>query len=125
MGVDVCNLPDRDRSIHASWWQWRPTVELLRSLGLFDNERLDALSDGYGEFDEEETNCIAAALEQHILPRFKPGERVLLDGSATEVPDDGTFHREPEHQHLNYSADYDWLVDFLEFCKKSKGLYIC
>ncbi len=125
MGVDIDDLRDRGRSIHANWWQWRPTVELIRSLGLFDGERLDHLSDGCGEFTEAEARELAAALERRVLPGLQPGERVLLDGAVTQEPDDGTFHRAPQEQHRNYSAGYDWLVRFVAFCKESGGLYVC
>lgn len=125
MGVDIDDLRNRSRSIHANWWQWRPTVELIRSLGLFDGQRLDHMSEGFGEFTEAEAQQIADALERRVLPELRPGERVVLGGAVTAEPDDGTFHRAPAEQHRNYSADYDWLVRFVTFCKDSGGLYVC
>ncbi len=125
MGIDISDLRDRSRSIHANWWQWRPTVELIRSLGLFDGERLDHLSDGFGEFTEAEARQLAVVLEHQMLRGLQQGERVLLDGAVTAEPDDGAFHRGPEEQHRNYSADYDWLVRFVAFCRESAGLYVC
>jgi hypothetical protein len=124
VGVDISDLRDRSRSLHANWWQWRPTVELIRTLGLFDGERLDHLSNGLGEFTEAEARQLAVTLEQQLLPTLRPGQRVLLDRAVTDVPDDGTFHRAPEEQHRNYSADYDWLVRFVAFCKESGGVYM-
>lgn len=125
MGVDIDDLRDRSRSIHTNWWQWRPTVELIRSLGLFDDERLDVVVEGIGEFNQEETHRIAELLELNVLPRVQANEQVLIDGSVTDVPDDGTFHREQEQQHRNYRANRDWLVEFIAFCKSSNGIYIC
>ncbi len=124
MGVDVVDLHDRSRSIHASWWQWRPTAELIRSLGLFDGKRLDHLSDGFGEFTQDEAQQMADALERQVLPGLQPNQRILLDGTATAEPDDGTFYRVSEEQRRNYSADYDWLVRFVAFCKEAGGVYI-
>jgi hypothetical protein len=125
LGVDIGDLRDRSRTLHASWWQWRPAVVLIRSLGLFDGERLDNLTNGFGEFTSAEARQLASALEERVLPGLQPGERVLLDGTVTSEPDVGTFHRTTAEQHRNYSTDYDWLVAFIVFCKDSDGLYVC
>jgi len=124
VGVDVSDLRNRSRALHANWWQWRPTVEVIRSLDLFDGERLDQLSDGFGEFTETEARQLAAEIEGRVLSRLQPDERILLDGTVTAVPDDSTFHRVPEEQHRNYSADYDWLIRFVAFCRESAGVYV-
>jgi hypothetical protein len=125
MGVDIDDLRDRNRSIHSSWWSWRTTVELVRTLRIFDNQRLDMLSDGFGEFTEAEAKQLAQGLEREILPGLKQNQRVLLNGTVTESPDEGTFYREPNEQHENYSVQYEWLVKFVEFSKASGGLYVC
>jgi hypothetical protein len=125
MGVEIKDLRDPNRSIHANWWQWRPTVELIRSVGLFDDERVGLLSDGFGEFTESETRQFVAALEQQRLPSIQSGQRFLLDRALTEKPEDGMFYRAPEEQHKNYSVDNSWLVQFIDFCTGSGGLYVC
>jgi hypothetical protein len=125
MGVVISHLYDREQVLFASWWQWRPTVELIRSLGLFDDDRLDLLSDGIGELDATESKLIESHFEQHILPRIRTSQRFLLSGSITDDPDDGVFYRNPEEQHKNYSVDRAWLIKFMEFCSNSNGLYIC
>jgi hypothetical protein len=125
VGVDISDLGDRSRAVHANWWQWRPTVELIGSLGLFDDERLDHLSDGFGEFTQSEARQLAAALKRQVLPALKPSEQILIDGAVTADADDGTFHRAPGEQHRNYSADHEWLVRFIAFCEESDGLYVC
>lgn len=124
MGVSIDDLRDRNRSVRCNWWNWRPTVELIRSLRLFDDHRLDMLSDGFGELTEAEAKQLAEGLERHVLPGLRPGQRVLLNGIVTEMPDDGTFYRDIAEQHKNYSAHYEWLVKFTEFCKESGGLYV-
>src|SRR5690242_3019869 len=98
MGVVISYLHDREQVLFASWWQWRPTVELIRSLGLFDDDRLDLLSDGIGEFDATESVLIASHFAQHILPSIQTSQRFLLSGSITDDPDDGVFYRKPEEQ---------------------------
>jgi hypothetical protein len=125
MGVHIDDLANKQRSIRANWWQWRPTVEILRSFGLFDTERLDTLSNGIGQFSPDELQAIVCKLEMYVATQLRSGTHVLLDGTVTTAPDRGTFYRDPEEQHLNYSADYDWLIEFIAFCKQSSGIYVC
>jgi len=125
VGVDIDDLRDRNRTIHANSWQWGSTVELIRSLGIFDGERLDHLSNGFGEFSAEEARRLGVALEQYLTPDLRSGERVHPDGTVTAEPDDYTFHRAPKEQFRDYFAHHDWLVAFIVFCKQSNGLYVC
>jgi hypothetical protein len=125
VGVDINDLADRRRSIHASAWQWRPTVEVIRSLGLFDSERLDRLSKGIGEFNGEETRQLAQKLENEVLAHLRPGQRILYSGKITDEPDGGTFYRRPEELESNYSVDQEWLARFVGFCKScQEGIYV-
>ena len=40
MGVLLQDLACEDRYERCNWWNWRPTIEILRSAGLFSDERL-------------------------------------------------------------------------------------
>jgi hypothetical protein len=124
MGVFITDSTNDERYLKRNWWSWRPTVEAIRSLHLFEDERLNVMSDGYGSFSENECKLIADELEQKVLPKLKPDERMKLDGSVTDVPDDGTFYREPEEQDKNYSVNRDLLAEFIVFCRESKGVII-
>lgn len=124
MSVHVEDLRDRSRGEQFNWWTWRPIVELIGTLGLFDKRRLEIASDGFGEFTADEARQIAAGLEERVLTRLHPDERVRLDGTATSEPDDGTFHRTDDTMHLNYSVHHEDLVRFIEFCKRADGLYV-
>lgn len=124
MGVHVDDLQDRSRGIRFSWWAWRPIVELIGSLELFDERRLENASNGFGKFTADEARQIAAGLEERVLPRLHPDQRVRMDGTATSEPDDGTLYRTEDTMHLNYSVPYEYLVRFVEFCKAADGLYV-
>jgi hypothetical protein len=99
-----------------------PIVRLIGSLEQFDQRRPQIVGDGFGDFTADEARWIAAGLEEHVLPRLRPDERVRLDGTATDEPDDGTFHRTDDTTHLNYSVRYEDLVRLIEFCKTADGL---
>ena len=124
MGVHVDDLRDHSRGIRFNWWTWRPIVRLTGSLELFDERRLQNTEDGFGEFTPGEARQIAAGLEERVLPHLRPDERVRLDGTATDEPDDGTFHRTDATMHLNYSVRHGDLVRFIEFCKTADGVYV-
>src|SRR5262245_37216498 len=125
MGVILADLKREDRSENCNWWNWRPTIELLRQSGLFDAERLELMgSNACAEVSESEARAVAQFLEQQVLPALRPGERVMLDGSVTDVPDDGTFYREPAEQFKNYSASEEWLRRFAAFCRECNGFSV-
>lgn len=125
MGIHIDDLSNRDHSLRSNWWNWRATVEIIRSFNLFDDARLNDLSDGIGEFSPDETRTLIEYLDLYVTSQLALGARVLLDGTITEEPDDGTFYRSSSEQHLNYSADREWLTQFVAFCKKCEGIYIC
>jgi hypothetical protein len=125
MGVTLCDLGRDDRSEDCNWWNWRPTIELLRLSGLFDEERLELMGCNAGvEVSEAEARAVAQFLEERILPAVRPDQRLLLDGSVTDEPDDGTFHREAGRQHENYSAHGEWLRRFADFCRECGGFSV-
>src|SRR5262245_50186242 len=124
MGVHIHDLTDGNVFLRANWWRWRTTAELIRRLEYFSDDRFDLLSDGLGELTVDEARLAADHLKTHVLARLSQGERIRLDGVITDIPDDGTFYRKPEEQHLNYSVDREWLADFVEFCNHCHGFYV-
>jgi hypothetical protein len=125
MGVILADLKREDRAENCNWWNWRPTVELLRQSGLFDAERLELMRYNAGaRVSEGEARAVAQFLEDRVLPALRPGDRVMLDGSVTDVPDDGTLYREPAEQFKNYSANEAWLRRFAAFCRECGGFSV-
>jgi len=76
------------------------------------------------EVTKEEARSVALFLERKILPSLQPGERIMLDGTTTNVPDDGTFYREPSELFKNYGASDEWLRLFANFCQECNGFDI-
>jgi hypothetical protein len=56
MGVVIEDLRGGAARLTCSWGQWLPTIELIRSFELIENERLDLLAKGMGELAEEEAH---------------------------------------------------------------------
>ena len=121
MGVRVTDLGRADRSEKCDWWNWRPTVGLLRASGVLDDVQAVLLESGVGEVSEDQARAVVRFLEERVLPAVGPAGRVLLDGTVTDVPDDGTLHRDPADQARNYSADGGWLRRFAAVCRECRG----
>ena len=124
MGVRVIDLGREDRSERCDWWNWRPTVALLRASGLLDDVQLALLDMGVGEVGEDQARAVARFLDGRVLPAVGPTERVTLGGAVTAAPDDGTFHRDPAEQSKNYSADGEWLRRFAALCRECRGFSV-
>jgi hypothetical protein len=98
---------------------------LLRLSKLFDDVRLEMMGyNGCAEVSEAEARSVAQFLEERVLIAVRPGDRVLLDGQITDVPDDFRFYRQPAEHAKNYSATEGWLRTFATFCRKCGGFRV-
>lgn len=71
-----------------------------------------------------EAQAIASAIRSKILGGLRPNERIMIDGTLTTKPDDGTFFRKPEEMHKNYSTNAEVLEKLCKFCESSNGFII-
>lgn len=122
MGVIVFNAGNDDEHLACNWWNWRPTVELMRPTGVLSPEYFDLLSDGFGELGKEQCTIVVQYFEEHVFPGMQADARFLLSGEKTLDPDDYTFHREDFTK--NYSATAVWLKQFIDFMKRSEGISV-
>src|SRR3954466_11537677 len=106
MGFDITDLGNTERIVFVNFWNWHPTVELIRTAKLLDAGRLDGLHQQCCAtcVSREEARAIARHLRETVLPSVPSDARVLLDGTVTSAPDDGTFYRDPSDADRNYSA---------------------
>jgi hypothetical protein len=123
MGFDITDLANPERTVSVNFWNWRPTVEIIREAGLLDVQRLDGLHQQFSgtRITTDEARAIASHLRAIVLPSLTSGARVLIDGTSTTEPDDGTFHRDPSEVDRNYSASRSWLEMFATFCESCSG----
>jgi hypothetical protein len=125
MGIVLSPQKEDIESLYGSFWVWRPAVALLQDAGVIDLEGIGPIPESflYAEVDAEQAERIADYLDTFIQ-KLDDDERLLLDGSITDVPDTGEFYRDPAEQHKNYSAPKQWLVKFRDFCRSSGGFKI-
>jgi hypothetical protein len=112
-------------AVYCNGWNWRPTVELLRLSGLFDRERLEMMGyNGSTEVSEGEARAVARFMEENVLPALRPGDRLRLNGSITDVPGNGASCSKASELFKNYSETEEWLRRFVDFCKTCEGFRV-
>ena len=125
MGFIITDLADDKKGLSVNFWNWHPTVELVKSLGVVDPKRIELMHQQCvgTVVTQEEARSIAQGLRQGILAKLQAGERVRLDLSTTSTPDDGTMHRGADAD-KNYSATSEWLARFAQFCSECHGFQV-
>jgi hypothetical protein len=123
MGVMLRDVKTREFVFDVNFWHWRTIVEAVRSLKVIPDARVDGLHQqwtGTG-LSLEEARAVGGAIRTKLLPQFVDGERLLLDGSRTAEPDDGTFYRDRAELQRNYSTTRQVLERFVSCCETCNG----
>jgi len=126
MSFTLLDLGSKNFEFRANVWNWKPTLEIIKSFDIVDEGKLRQMSYNAtgAQFSDEEAQTIGEKIRDEILPKLEPNKRMFGDLSVTDAPDDGTFHSEGKEEWKNYSVSYDWLKDFSEFCLKSEGFQV-
>lgn len=126
MSFTLIDLGSEKYEFSANVWNWKPALEIIKSFDIVDEGKLRQMSYNAtgARFSDEEAATIGAKIRDQILPKLEPNKRIFADLSITDAPDDKTLYKDENEQWKNYSASYDWLKDFSEFCLKSKGFQV-
>ena len=126
MSFTLMDLGTENYEFRANVWNWKTALEIIKSFDVVSEGKLRQMTyNGTGaKLEREEAHTVAEKIRDVILPKLEPNKRMLMDLSITDKPDDGTLYRDEDEQWKNYSADYDWLKEFSEFCLKSKGFQV-
>lgn len=128
--VSFILIPKSGEDIKINAWNWRPTIALLRAANVITDalyERMGA--NGAGAIvDADLAAQIADFLQRHIQS-MNPGDRMRYDLSVTSVPKKPivfTPTTKPEDIDATeaYSATYEWLSRFKDFCRSSGGFEV-
>jgi hypothetical protein len=126
MSFTIIDLGSEAFELNVNLWTWKPTLEIIRSFNYADERILNQMANnGMGtKMSQEDANAIAEKLRDQILPKLHPNKRIFMDLSITDSKDDGTFHKDSDEQWKNYSASYEWIAEFTDFCLKCKGFQV-
>lgn len=126
MSFTLIDLGSENFEFRATVWNWKTVLEIVRSFDVVSEGKLRQLNyNATGvAISAEEAQEIAERIRDQILPRFGPGMRIFSDLSVTDKPDDGTIYKDEDEKWKNYSAEYEWLSEFTDFCFKSKGFQV-
>ncbi len=126
MSFTLMDLGSENFEFRANVWNWKTALEIIKSLDVISEGKIRQISyNATGtSVSDEEAKLIGEKIRDEILVKMGPGVRILSDLSITDKPDDGTLYRDADEQWKNYSADYEWLKEFTEFCFKSKGFQV-
>jgi hypothetical protein len=113
-------LVSANGDLKVSAWTWGPIHDVVASAGILPADRWEMTRYNCStELDEQQAATLADFLESSVLARLGAGERLLADGTVTDLPDDGTFHRDDLSR--NYSVRREMLVRIIDFLRAAKG----
>lgn len=119
--------PRQGGDLQVNAWNWRPTLELLRAENVIDSKTCELMgAQGCGgQADAEFCLRIAWVIEDK-LKSMRPGERIRADLTVTADPKKlAQFgSNEPVDAVNLYSATYEWLTTFKDFCDRCGGFRV-
>ncbi len=126
MSFTLIDLGSENFEFRASVWNWKTLLEIVRSMDVVSDGKVRDMSyNAAGTVvTVEEARQIGEKIRDEVLNGMKPGMRIFADLSVTDKPDDGTLYKDDDEKWKNYSADYEWLEEFTEFCFRSKGFQV-
>ncbi len=126
MSYILIDKSENNFEFNASVWNWKTVVEIIRSFDLLNSGIVRELSMNPSgvSISKEDAKTIGERIRAEILPKLEPNKRIYSNLTITDEIDDGVFHKDEDMQWKNYSAKYDWLSDFSDFCLQSSGFQI-
>ena len=126
MSFTLHDLGSENFEFNANVWTWKAALEIIKSLDIVSEGKIRQMSYNAtgAKVDVDDAHAIGDAIRKSILPKLSPEARMFADLRITDEPDDMTLHRDDDDQWKNYSVTRDWLIEFSEFCLRSKGFQI-
>jgi hypothetical protein len=126
MSFTLMDLGSENFELSANVWSWKPTLEIIKSLNIISEGKLRQMEYAATgvKIEIEDAHDIGRKIQEKILPELEPNKRMFMDLSITDTPDDRTIYRDEDEKWKSYSASYDWLKEFSDFCLKSKGFQV-
>lgn len=126
MSFTLLDLGSENYEFNANIWHWKAALEIIKSFDLLSSGQIRQMEyNATGvRIELEDAHLVGEKIQTQYLPKLAPNQRVLMDLSITDAPDDGTLYKNEDEQWKNYSVNGEWLKDFSDFCLKSKGFQV-
>lgn len=126
MSFTLIDLGSENFELSSNVWSWKPTLEIIKSLDIISEGKLRQMEYAATgvKIELEDAHDIGRKIQERILPKLEPNKRMFMDLSITDAPDDRTIYRDEDEKWKSYSASYEWLKEFSDFCLKSKGFQV-
>lgn len=126
MSFTLMDLSSENFEFRSNVWNWKAVLEIIKSLDIVSEGKVRQMSNNATgvAVSGDEAHMIGEKIRKEFLPKLEPNKRIFADLSITDKPDDGTIYKDHDEQWKNYSANYNYLDEFSEFCLKSKGFQV-
>ena len=126
MSFTLIDLGSENFEFNANVWNWKATLEVIKSLDIVSEGSVRQMTyNATGvKIEMNDAHEIGSRIRDEILPKLAPNKRMFSNLSITDAPDDKTLYRDADEDWKNYSVSHDWLLEFAEFCLKSKGFQV-
>lgn len=126
MSFTLLDQGSENFELTANVWTWKAALEVIKSLDIIGEGAVRQMTyNATGvSVSMEDARDIGTRIRDEFLSKMGENSRVFADLSISDAPDDMTLHRDEDEQWKNYSASYEWLKEFSEFCLRSKGFRV-
>lgn len=126
MSFTIIDLGQENFELTASVWQWKAALEVIRSLDIVSEGSVRQMTyNATGvKVSIDDAHELGQRIKSEVIPRVPAGHRMFSDLSVTGDRDDKTLHRDDDEQWKNYSVSHEWLMEFADFCLRSKGFQV-
>lgn len=115
-------VPKNGPHVQVNGWNWRPTLLLISRAGLLSDEEYERMgANGCGGKVDAAMALRIAEIIQGQVGKMKSGERMRADFTVTSLQQPLDLRSDPNEL---YSASYDWLCRFCDFCRTSDGFKV-
>src|SRR5882672_7083615 len=123
-------VPSEGEDLQVNAWNWRPTLELLFATNVITEEEHELMGchGCSGKVCAKKASRIAEVVVQK-LESMNRGERMLANLAVSKGPKKLTvfapnMNAADVDKNELYSATYEWLETFAEFCRSSDGFEV-
>ena len=131
MGIDLRDRETGEFGFHVNFWNWRPIVELVRSLDVIDDATAKSLHEQFAGtgLTHEQSRLVAMAIRRDVLPRLRDESWLGLKQQDVDERPPGTrvflevLKRGDDISH-NYRTNRKMIEGFVAYLESCNGFEV-